>query len=459
MNALVSLSVLGVIALISGLFSLRKMVIPISVIGLIAVIGLSVTDWDSSLRWYNDMIFVNNYSIVFTSLMSFTTLLIVLLYSAQTDSLDVPMAETIALFIFALTGAMVMVSFSNLAMLFLGIEIMSISVYILAGSRKRDFFSNEAALKYFLMGAFATGIVLFGIALIYGVTGSFHLIGIKQYVINNINTLPPIFYAGILLLMVGMAFKISAVPFHFWAPDVYQGAPTAVTAFMATVVKTAGIAALYRLFSEAFGDIVGYWAKTLMIISALTMTLGNISALVQTSVKRTLAYSSIGHAGYFLLAIFSMGNNAANALLLYAAAYSLASVVVFLGVILVEEQTKEDSFEGFNGLAKRNPLLAFGIAVALFSMAGIPPAAGFLAKFSVFSAAISKNYIWMVILAVVNSCIGIFYYFRIIKAMYMAENASEEKLSLSSTQNIVVILTCVLTLLLGIAPGLILNLI
>lgn len=459
MNALVSLSVLGVLTLISGLFSLRKLIVPIAIIGLLGVVGLSIADWNTALRWYNDMLFVDNYSIVFTSLMAFTTLLVVLLFNNYSDQLDIPLAETVALLIFALTGAMIMVSFSNMAMLFLGIEIMSISVYILAGARKRDFFSNEAALKYFLMGAFATGILLFGIALIYGVTGSFHLAGIKQYVVTNINTLPNIFYAGVLLIMIGLAFKISAVPFHFWAPDVYQGAPTAVTAFMSTVVKTAGVAALYRLFSEAFGDIEGYWAKSLMFISALTITVGNVSAVMQTSVKRTLAYSSIGHAGYFLLAIFSMGNNSANAILLYAAAYSLASVVVFLGVIMVQQHTKEDGFEGFNGLAKRNKWLAFGIAVALFSMAGIPPAAGFMAKFSVFSAAMSKNYVWMVILAVVNSCIGIYYYFRIIKAMYMADANSEEKYVLSSTQSLVLLVATVLTIVLGIAPGLLLNLV
>ncbi|MCC7050480.1 MAG: NADH-quinone oxidoreductase subunit N [Bacteroidia bacterium] len=458
MNALISLSVLAVLLLLSGLFSLRRLIVPIAVIGLLTVIGLAAADWNTGLRWYNDMMFFDNYAIAFSSLMAFITLLIVLLLNDYIHQIDIPLAETAALLVFALAGGLIMVSFSNLTMLFLGIEILSISVYVLAGARKRDFFSNEASLKYLLMGAFATGFLLFGITLIYGTSGSFHVVAIKQYITQNATNLPPVFYAGVLLMMIGMAFKISAVPFHFWAPDVYHGSPTAVTTFMATVVKTAGIAALYRLFSNTFGDISDFWSKNLMIISALTITLGNFSAIRQDNVKRMLAYSSVAHAGYFLLAVFSLGNNSTNSILLYATAYSLASIVAFLGLILVQQDSQNELFSAFNGLSKRNPLLAFSIALAVFSMAGIPPAAGFMAKFSVFSAALSKGYVWIIVLAIINSCVGVYYYFKLVKAMYMEKSANETTLALTDLQKSVIVIASILTLLVGIMPQFILNL-
>lgn len=458
MNALISLSVLAVFTLLSGLTSQKRLVVPIATFGLLMVILLIVLDWNTQLHWYNDMLFFDNYAVAFTILMAVTTFFIVLLFSNYIHQINIPLAETIALLLFALAGGLIMVSFSNLVMLFLGIEILSVSVYVLAGARKRDFLSNEASLKYLLLGAFATGFLLFGITLIYGTSGSFHLSGIKQYITQNIHQLPGVFYAGVFLILIGLVFKISAVPFHFWAPDVYTGSPTLVTAFMATVVKTAGIAALYRLFSNGFGDIQSVWSKSLMIVSALTLLVGNLAAVKQESAKRMLAYSSIAHAGYFLLAIFSLGNNSSNALLLYAAAYSFASVPLFLGMIVVQQKNGQETISAFNGLVKQNPYLAFAIALALFSMAGIPPAAGFMGKFAVFSAALSKDYVGIVVLAVITSCIGIYYYFKLIKAIYMQPPTSEETITITSTQKWVLTLSMLFTLLLGLAPQFILNL-
>jgi NADH-quinone oxidoreductase subunit N len=458
MNALISLSVLAVFTLLSGLTSQKRLVVPIATFGLLIVILLTGLDWNTQLHWYNDMLFFDNYAVAFTILMAVTTFFIVLLFSNYIHQINIPLAETIALLLFALAGGLIMVSFSNLVMLFLGIEILSVSVYVLAGARKRDFLSNEASLKYLLLGAFATGFLLFGITLIYGTSGSFHLSGIKQYITQNIHQLPGVFYAGVFLILIGLVFKISAVPFHFWAPDVYTGSPTLVTAFMATVVKTAGIAALYRLFSNGFGDIQSVWSKSLMIVSALTLLVGNLAAVKQESAKRMLAYSSIAHAGYFLLAIFSLGNNSSNALLLYAAAYSFASVPLFLGMIVVQQKNGQETISAFNGLVKQNPYLAFAIALALFSMAGIPPAAGFMGKFAVFSAALSKDYVGIVVLAVITSCIGIYYYFKLIKAIYMQPPTSEETITITSTQKWVLTLSMLFTLLLGLAPQFILNL-
>jgi NADH-quinone oxidoreductase subunit N len=214
-----------------------------------------------------------------------------------------------------------MVSYNNLSMLFIGIEILSISLYVLAGSKKNDLFGNEAALKYFLMGAFATGFLLFGVALIYGVTGSFNIEVIGEYCRANAGNLPMMFNAAIILMMVGMAFKVSAAPFHFWAPDVYTGAPSMVTAFMATVVKTAAIVAFVRLFYGAFGYAPGAWQGAISVMAVLTMFIGNVTAVFQQSVKRMLAYSSIAQAGFMLLALFALNDKAKEGLLLYSAAY------------------------------------------------------------------------------------------------------------------------------------------
>lgn len=453
MYALISLSVLSVLTLLSGLFHLRKLVVPLAVVGLLAAIGLMASDWNTSVRWYNDMAFFDNYAIAFSILVCSITILITTLFINYKEHIDVPLAEGVSLMLFTVIGAITMVSFSNLTMLFIGIEILSISLYILAGTKKRDFFSNEAALKYFLMGAFATGFLLFGIALIYGTTGSFNVVAIKNFVSANKEQLPPVFYGGLFMMLVGMSFKISAVPFQFWTPDVYQGSPSIVTVFMATVVKTAGVAALYRLFSNAFGDLNLIWNTTMMGISALTMLVGNISAVKQSSFKRMLAYSSIAHAGYFLLAVFSATPDSSGAILVYAAAYSLATIAAVIGLMIIQAGTGTEEISSFDGLAKKNPFLAFTITVAMLSLAGIPPAAGFFAKFYIFSTAISQNYIWMVVVAILSSCIGIYYYFKVIIAMYMRPSESDYTVELSQNQQFVLMTCLVLTLALGIFPN------
>src|SRR5690606_22931093 len=245
------------------------------------------------------------------------------------DERSTHVAEYYALILFSLTGAVLVTSFHNLAMLFIGIEIMSVALYILAGIRKKDFASNEAALKYFLMGAFSTGFLLFGIALLYGASGSFDLAAIKDYVVANPHEISPLFYGGILLLTVGLAFKVGAAPFHFWTPDVYDGAPILITTFMSTVVKTAAFAGFLRMFSFCFVPLQDFWMPVILILTIITLFVGNITALVQHSFKRMLAYSSISHAGYLLFGILVIGAMSSGAVLLYATAYSLATVIAF----------------------------------------------------------------------------------------------------------------------------------
>ena len=303
MKALVLLSSLGVISLLAEIFSFKKLLYPLVLIGLITTFVLNIFDWDTNELYFNMMRY-DNYAVAFTSVI----LVIAFLWFLMSESFfkeETSQADHFALVLFALVGAVIMVSYTNMTMLFLGIEILSISMYVLAGSKKDDVASNEAAFKYLIMGSFATGFLLFGVALIYGSTGSFDLMEIRTFISSHQGTVPAIFYAGVLLMLIGLAFKVSAAPFHFWAPDVYQGAPTVITAIMATIVKTAAFAAFLRLFSTTFAEVSSTWVNILWVMAALTLLVGNITAVLQTNTKRMLAYSSVAHAGYMLLALLA----------------------------------------------------------------------------------------------------------------------------------------------------------
>jgi NADH-quinone oxidoreductase subunit N len=370
-------------------------------------------------------------------------------------SVERPLEDIYSLMLFALAGSILMTSFSNLVMLFLGIEILSISMYILAGSKKFDLASNEAAMKYFLTGSFATGFLLFGIALIYGSTGSFNLNEIGKFAAENIHSLPNYFKTGLLLIMIGLSFKLAVAPFHFWAPDVYHGSPTLITAFMATVVKIAGIAAFYRLFDICFSNVSDLWVKTLLIFSVATIFVGNLAGLYQNNMKRLLAYSSIAHAGYMIMGIVSMNNTSAGALLLYSASYSLVTIAAFGIIILVREARHNDDIETFNGLARTNPYMAFTLTIAMLSLTGIPPLAGFAAKYYIFAGAMENGYLWLVVLALIGSAISAGYYFKPIIAMYL-KHGDMPAIPVTTTYRIQLISIIALALLLGLVPSLLL---
>jgi NADH-quinone oxidoreductase subunit N len=342
-----------------------------------------------------------------------------------------------------------MVSFNNLSMLFLGIETLSISLYILAGSQK-ELSSTEAAFKYLLMGSFATGILLFGIALVYGATGELQIDTIATIISSNEKTLPSFLYVGILMMMIGMLFKISAVPFHFWAPDVYTGSPTAVTAFMATVVKIAAMGAFVRLFGSAFA-LTG-WQNVLVVITVLTLIIPNITAVFQNNVKRILAYSSVGQIGYILLLFISNHSGSTPAIFYYLFAYSVASLITFNVVLMMENvPSGGNSLEKFNGLYKRNPLLAAIMTAGLLSLAGIPPFPGFFAKYLVFVQAIESGNIGLVIVAVLASLVGVYYYFKIIIAMYFKES-TEHLISIPLQTQFYLVASGIILLLLTLFP-------
>lgn len=307
------------------------------------------------------------------------------------------------------------------------------------------------------MGAFSTGFLLFGIAMLYGATGTFDLALIREYVISKPIGISPLFYSGLMLMIIGLCFKVGAAPFHFWAPDVYEGSPDLISLFMITVVKTAGFAAFLRLFLVCFAPLHEFWTPVLLVISVITLFIGNITALYQHSFKRMLAFSSISHAGYMLFAIVALGSMSGNAIFVYATAYSIASVIAFAVLILVKRQTASDNFDSFNGLAKRNPFLAFTLTISMLSLAGIPLTAGFIGKFMMFSTALAEYHILLVVLAVVNAIIGLFYYLRVIVAMYF-KAAERSEVQSSVYFNFVLGISALLTIALGVYPGIISNL-
>src|SRR6186713_1474373 len=357
-----------------------------------------------------------------------------------------PVAECFALIFFVLCGVSLVTTFNTLLMLFLGIEIISIPLYILTGSDKRNLKSNEAALKYFLMGSFSTGVMLLGIAFLFGASqnGTFFIddLGIGKAAVS------PLYIAGILLLLVSIGFKVSAAPFHFWTPDVYDGAPTVFTSFMATVVKAAFFIGFIRLFDEGFGDSQPRWQLFVAIITAATLFIGNVTAVFQQSVKRMLAYSSIAQAGFMLLALISLNGTAKEGILLYAAAYSLATIGIFAILIKMKDYT----FEGFNGLARQQPLLAATCTIFLLSLAGIPLTAGFFAKYYMLSSVIATgHFLWLVIFAVLCAAVSVYYYFRVIQAMYFKEGDAQVA-DLGTGFKGLLVIVAALVLLLGIFP-------
>jgi NADH-quinone oxidoreductase subunit N len=367
-------------------------------------------------------------------------------------------AEYFTLILFALSGMIIMVSYQNMSMLFIGLEIMSVSLYILAGIRKLNFASNEASLKYFLMGAFSTGFLLFGITLIYGATGSFDIAAIQQYLIDNVKSVSPLFYPGVILVMIGLSFKVGAAPFHFWTPDVYEGSPSLITTFMSTVVKTAGIAAFLRLFAGAFEPLHDFWMPALMVIVVITLFVGNITALYQKNFKRMLAYSSISHAGYLLFSLIVLTSASASNVLVYAAAYTFASIIAFAVLILVKQRTGSDDMESFNGLGKANPLAGIVLTIAMLSLAGIPLTAGFIGKYVMFLNVMQNYQTILVVIAIVNALIGFYYYFKVIIATWFKDGTSFV-LELPLQYQVVMVVCAIVTLFLGIYPTYILNLI
>lgn len=457
MKGFLVISALGILAMLAEVLKFRKLLLPIIVIGILAAYALNFMEWSQpfSISYFENMIKFDQVALAFSGVILVTTFFWFLLANSNYEN-ETTMVDHYALVLFAVTGGLMLTAFTNMTTLFMGIEIMSIPLYVLAASKKSNINSNEAGFKYLIMGSFASAFLLFGIALIYGATGTFDINEIRTYISSQQGNIPSFFYAGVVMMLIAMCFKVSAAPFHFWAPDVYQGSPTIITALMSTVVKTAAFAAFMRLFMIGFAGVSEVWTNILIVVVAASLVIANVTAAVQTNVKRVLAFSSISHAAFMLMVILAnvRSNMSVNAILYYSLAYSIGSVTAF-GVLNSVTKYGNETFEAFNGLGKRNPLLAVCMTIAMLSLAGIPITAGFFAKYFVFTAMIGTGYKWLLILAVLTSAIGVYYYFKVIIAMFFKSADDQEPLKIESLNTMVIAITALITLVIGLMPGLV----
>jgi NADH-quinone oxidoreductase subunit N len=454
MNALIISALLGVVMMFSGILLKQKSAIrTVAIAGILLLLVMSILDLNGFSLFHIDthgMIVFDHFAMVFNTLIFAAVFLYFLLSATDMEKVGVNYAEYFALIFFILCGATLVTSFKSLLILFLGIEIISIPLYILTGSDKRNLKGNEASLKYFLLGSFSTGLMLMGIALLYGARATFSTEVDPQLVPQNM----PWIVAGMSLLLFSMAFKVSAAPFHFWTPDVYDGSPTVFTSFMATIVKVVVFFGFIRLFEDLFEAQQGQWRIWVALITAVTLFIGNITAVFQQSVKRMLAYSSIAQAGFMLFALYAMSGDGKEGLFLYAAAYSAATI----GIFAVLARMSDYTFDGFNGLAKSQPLVAGSLTVFFLSLAGIPLTAGFMAKFYMLKAALATpGSLWLVIFAVIMAAVSVYYYFRVIQAMYFKEPGETPHPEFPVFFKGVLAAIALLVILLGIYPELLLG--
>ncbi|MCF7809689.1 NADH-quinone oxidoreductase subunit N [bacterium] len=437
----------------------------VAAFGLIAVIALTVIFGNHGSA-FSGMIALDGFSAFLIILITAVTAAVILMSGDYLRGTNIRHGEYYGMLMIASCGMMILVSATDLVTVFLGIETMSISLYVLAGLRPEKARSSEAALKYFLLGAFATGFLLYGMALIYGASGGkTNLAEIASAITRLDKAIPIHLYAGVGLISIGLLFKVAAFPFHFWSPDVYQGSPTPVTAFMSVAPKAAAFAAFLRIFGGALPDLGTVWIPVIWVVAAVTMTVGNITALAQKDIKRMLAYSSISHAGYLLLAVlasatYEVNKEAMAGMMFYFVAYALMNVGAFTVAILISRSREKGDYQidDYKGLAAEHPWIAAGMAIFLISLSGIPPAIGFFGKLYVFSAAVKAGFVGLVVIAVLNSVVSVYYYLRIVVYMYM--RPKEVSLSLKpSVVTLALIAICAVFILLGgVLPGKVMNL-
>ncbi len=427
----------------------------VSLAGVVVAFFYTIPLMGTSQYAFNNMIAADGFGVFFKVIFLIIALLTVLISIGYAKRVDIDFGEYYALIMFSTVGMMLMAAGTSLITIFLGLETMSISIYVLAGMIMGDRKSVESALKYFLLGAFATGFLLYGMALIYGSTGSIVLKEIAAYIKAKPELLrSPMIIIGIALLTVGFGFKVATVPFHMWTPDVYEGAPTSITAFMATGVKAAAFAGFVRVFFSALGSFQPDWITIMWLLAVATMTVGNVVAIAQTNIKRMLAYSSIAHAGYILVG-FVAGNELGTAsILFYLLIYAFMNIGAFTVVILLGKRGEENILiSDYAGIGFKYPLLAASMTIFLLSMAGIPPLGGFMAKFYIFSAAVKAQYYWLAVIGVLNSAISVYYYLRVTVLMYFREAEREiSGLSFSPASVIAVIISTWGVVYMGIFP-------
>jgi NADH-quinone oxidoreductase subunit N len=405
----------------------------LSLFGVLIALLFALSPTTQYGTFFSSMLVIDQFVIFFDLLFLLALSLTILLSLHYLQVEENIHGEYYTLLLLATLGMMLMVKASDLIIVFLGIETLSLAIYILAGYLREQQKSNESALKYFLLGAFSTAFLLYGIALIYGATGSTNLATIAARIRETDLLQNPLLLLSMGLILIGFGFKVSMVPFHMWTPDVYEGAPTSITAFMAVGVKAAAFSAFLRVFLSSFPELRATWVDLLWVLAVLTMTIGNIIAISQDNIKRMLAYSSIAHAGYLLVGMIAGGESGIAGMLYYLLAYTLMNLGAF-GVVIAYGTKKEENvlIKDYAGLGFKYPLLGFCMSIFMFSLAGIPPLSGFMGKFYIFSSAIKEGYIWLTIIGVLNSLVSVYYYLRITVLMYMLEPEKEVILSLAS---------------------------
>ncbi|PHY11940.1 MAG: NADH-quinone oxidoreductase subunit N [Acidobacterium sp.] len=447
----------GLVVLLAEAFRERGEKMPIgglAIIGLVGAGAASILLWNRNATSFG-VVTADNFSL-FVNLVLVAVGILTVIFSSQTVDRDkIPAGEYYAIMLFAIVGMMLMGQATDLLVIFLALETMSIAVYVLTGIRREQQQSTEAAFKYFLLGAFASAFFLYGVAFIYGVTGSTNLDRIGSVIAAQSMSGNPMILLGVGLLIVGFAFKVAAVPFHMWSPDVYEGAPAVVTGFMSTGVKAAAVAAFVRVFLSSLEPMIADWAPVLWAIAAATMILGTVVGVAQTSLKRMLAYSSIAHGGYLLAGLVAGNDVGKAAILFYLAAYALTNLGAF-GVIalLGTRERANDDLRDYAGLFKSHPALAVLMTFFLLSLGGFPPTAGFIAKWYVFSAAIGSGYYGLAIIGVLSSVVSVFFYLRIVVMMFMTErDARPVPAPITTMAYVGLALSLVGVLYLGVLPS------
>ena len=466
-----SLAAFAVIVILLDLVIQRKgWLIVISLAGIVVAAGFTLAMWGgSSQAIFNNMLAVDNFALFFKLLFLGIAALIILSSVDYVSKFARFQGEYYALVLISTLGMMLMAATAELISLYIALELTSISLYVLVGFLKNSK-SSEASLKYLLLGAVASAILLYGMALVFGFTGKTQLGEIAQ-VIQNMpsQTLlaSPALILGIVLLIAGFGFKMAAIPFHMWVPDVYEGAPTPITAYLSVASKAAGFAIILRVFYSAFGLpqwLSLDWGLTIAVLAAIGMTLGNVAAIPQTNIKRMLGYSSIAQAGYLMIGLATVGFSPAadilgrSGVLFFLVSYALTNLGAFIAIIAISNKLNSDQIKDYSGMFKRAPFLALALTLCLISLIGMPPAAGFMAKFYIFSTAVQHNLLWLVVIAVINSVISAYYYLRVVKVMWLGEPVSEEKVPSSGPLKVALALSCLGVLLLGIIPGYVMRL-
>lgn len=458
MNTLIAISGLGMICLLLEVFNLRKFLIPTTIIALLGILGMTINEFCSGQALFEfenyNMIITTKASLAFSALFIILTVLILGMSNEFYKDKFAKIADYVSLKIFLLAGAVAMVSFGNLTMFFIGLEVLSIAGYALASSFPINKKSNEAGMKYFIMGAFASSFILFGIALVYGAIGSFDIAAIVLSSAMQGDSLPIWFNMGFVMILVGLLFKASVAPFHFWAPDVYEGSPSLTTALMSTLVKVAAIATLFKIVAVLNVGMTPEVKVVITTVSILSLLIGNVTALMQANLKRMMAYSGISHAGFMIMDLVSNGGGV-NTILYYAAAYSFASLAAFSVILAISHNKKDENIENIFGLGKRNPLLAIVMACAMMSLGGIPILSGFFAKMFIFESMFESGNTLLAISGIIFSIVAICYYFGVVNVMFTKKPEDDSKLKAPLAYQVVACIAILLNIILGLFPSII----